>query len=341
MTEQVRYGYGADRLKFFLMPLVCLMSFPIPSFFGSLLQSFTRFAPVCFYILSGFFVLVPEEEQRKEKLRRALRASGRFFALLFVCYFVLNAVWFSALGAPWVRGVFTKRRLFSFLVLCVWPFQTGESIWFIQSLFYAYVLLTLLDRFRLLRYADWIMLAAMLLMVLTGELAGVIHFRFLGYTYLPANALTRALPYLLLGGFLRQRAEQLFFNPPSLYLGLFALGFILVIAETLLLSFTGTLVYLGHMLGYILMGTSACCLALARPEPWGGRFFRHTRGFAKAIYALHQPVGMLLLLLAGFLPERAYAVIAAFAALPVFGLSLLLAWLTGRLRERLAAKNTV
>ncbi len=330
MDEMTLYGYGADRLKLLLMPSVCVLSFGLPGTVGSAVRDLCRAAPLAFYILCGFFVLTEDEEERHQMLRRAIRSTGVFFVALTVLYLCLNALVFALQGVNWVGDVLTKRVIFNFVVLCVWPFQTGECLWFIQSLFYAWVLLWLLD---LRGHLPFLILPLFLIttaiMLLGGEFAGLIHLNLLGYAYVPANAVTRALPYLLLGALLRRHSERLFLVNPLLWGGLLVLGVVLALAEILLLSFMGKLVYVGHTVGYGLIAFSLCCIALVHPEEELGAVFRHARCFSRFIYAFHQPVGFFLPLLLTLFGEKIGSVVLSFGGIAVFVFPLLPALLIG------------
>ena len=330
MDEMTLYGYGADRLKLLLMPAVCVLSFGLPGTVGSAVRDLCRAAPLAFYILCGFFVLTEDEEERHQKLRRAIRSSGIFFAVLSVFYLGLNALVFTLQGVDWAGSILTKRVLFNFVVLCVWPFQTGECLWFIQSLFYAWVLLWLLDlRGHLPLLILPLFLVTTVLMLVLGEFAGLIHLNLLGYAYIPANALTRALPYLLLGALLRRHSERLFVANPLLWGGLLVLGVILALAEILLLSYTGKLVYVGHTVGYGLMAFSICCIALVHPEEDLGIVFCHARCLSRFIYAFHQPVGFFLPLVLALLGGKFASVVLNFGGIAVFFFTLVPALLVG------------
>ena len=330
MDEMTLYGYGADRLKLLLMPAVCVLSFGLPGTVGSAVRDLCRAAPLAFYILCGFFVLTEDEEERHQKLRRAIRSSGFFFAVLSVFYLGLNALVFTLQGVDWAGSILTKRVLFNFVVLCVWPFQTGECLWFIQSLFYAWVLLWLLDlRGHLPLLILPLFLVTTVLMLVLGEFAGLIHLNLLGYAYIPANALTRALPYLLLGALLRRHSERLFVANPLLWGGLLVLGVILALAEILLLSYTGKLVYVGHTVGYGLMAFSICCIALVHPEEELGILFCHARCLSRFIYAFHQPVGFFLPLVLALLGGKFASVVLNFGGIVVFFFTLVPALLVG------------
>ena len=330
MEEMALYGYGADRLKLLLMPAVCVLSFGLPGTVGSVLRDLCRAAPLAFYILCGFFVLTDDEEDRHQKLRRAIRSSWIFFAALTVLYLGLNVLVFTLQGADWAGSILTKRTIFNFVILCVWPFQTGECLWFIQSLFYAWVLLWLLDlRGHLPFLILPLFLVTAVLMLLVGEFAGLIHLNLLGYAYIPANAVTRALPYLLLGALLRRHSERLLPVNPLLWGGLLVLGVVLALAEILLLSFMGKLVYVGHTVGYGLMAFALSCIALAHPEEELGIVFCHARCLSRFIYAFHQPVGFFLPLLLALFGEKLASVVLNFGGIAVFLFTLLPALLVG------------
>ena len=330
MEEMALYGCGADRLKLLLMPAVCVLSFGLPGTIGSAVRDLCRAAPLAFYILCGFFVLTEDEEERQQKLRRAIRSSGIFFVALTLLYLGFNALAFTLQGVDWAGTILTKRVIFNFVVLCVWPFQTGECLWFIQSLFYACVLLWLLDlRGHLPFLVLPLFLITTVLMLLGGEFAGLIHLNLLGYGYIPANAITRALPYLLLGALLRRHSERLFLVNPLLWGGLLFLGIVLALAEILLLSFTDNLVYVGHTIGYGLMAFALSCIALAHPEEELGTLFCHARCLSRFIYAFHQPVGFFLPLVLTLFSERIAPVVLNFGGIAVFFFTLVPALLVG------------
>ena len=330
MNEMSLYGYGADRLKLLLMPAVCILSFGLPGTIGSAVRDLCRAAPLAFYILCGFFILEEDEEERHRKLDRAIRSTGIFFLVLTLCYLGLNALVFALQGVNWVGSVLTKRVLFNVVVLCVWPFQTGECLWFIQSLFYAWVLLRLLD---VRGHLPFLMLPLFILttivMLLGGEFAGLIHLNLFGYAYLPANAINRALPYLLLGALLRRYESKILERNPLIWPSLFILGVIFALSEILLLSYTGRLVYVGHTIGYGVMAFSLCCIALFHPEEELGAVFRHARCLSRFIYAVHQPVGLFLPLLLTLFGENIASVVLSFGGVAVFVFSLLPALLVG------------
>ncbi len=297
--SQTTYIPAADALKFWLMPFVCILCFGFPTRFGGNVSALCGFAPLCFYILCGFFALTGAEDGQMN-LKKGIRRSILLFVILFAICLAVNVLYYFLTGLP-VGTLFSallrKRILFNFFVLCVWPFQMGESICFIQSLFYAYVILFILNALHLQKLRKLLFVLCVLLMILTGELAGLIRFRFLGYPCLPPDALTRALPYMLLGGIMREKEEQLWQKRGWIYLLMIPLGLVLAYGEFFLLSLTGLLITTSHAigLGMTAFGLCAWVLLYTDPEMEPNYFCLTGRPFAKRIYLLSQPVAFLLI----------------------------------------------
>ena len=340
--EQPRLRYevycpGADALKFWLMPFVCFLCFGLPESLGKVVSVLSGFAPLCFYILCGFFALTGNQESQDRRLKQGIRRSARVFALLALVCFVLNAGYYLLSGAN-AAALFStlarKRVLFNFVVLSAWPFQMGNSIWFIQSLLYAYIILYILNRLRLLRSGLLLFLICVLLMYGTGELAGLIRFRFLGYGYLPPNVLTRALPYVLLGGLMRARADRMGERSPLLYLVLVPVGLGLAFLEFELLSRFGLLATTSHALGLGVTAYGLCAWVLLFSETEENFFATSGRFIARTVYALSQPVAFALVVPLSILIPAAGGMIQTLGGMAVYPVCLVLALLWGRFRPR-------
>ena len=321
--DGVEHNRGADLLKFLLMPFVCFWAFGFPDSIG-LVSALSGFCVPAFFILSGYFVLVEHRHIRRKKMKRAIERSAITFGVLLACYSLLGAALPIGDQANWTGEIIRKRVLFDFLVLNIWPFSIGSNIWFIQSLLYAYALLLFVSRLGGLKHYKIIMALSMIFMVLVGELAGVIGFRMLDHAYLPGGALTRALPYVLLGMFLREKTERLKAVPGWAYLLVFLLGGGLAVGERYLLDSLGKLVYERHMIGYGVMAAAACGWAVSRPHMKRTFFSSRGRQYAKRVYALANPVYFGILLLAYWVFPRYYGVAERLAGPIVYAACLLL-----------------
>ena len=293
---------GANILRFLMIPLACFLCFGSPDPLG-LTALLSRFVPPAYFILSGHSTLLHRREVRLSVLRHEVKRTFRFFAAMLLCLLLLNAVYLTAQGAGGLSELLSLRQWFDFLVLNIWPFPIGDGIWFIQSMFHAYVILYLLDRLNLLRFYGALLLPGLALTVLTGELAGVVGFSVAGHAFLPAGTFTCALPYMLLGMLLRSRADALRELPGELFASGFLLGAMLGVAEWAALLWTGRLVYEGHMLGFGLMAVSVCCFFLFTvPKKVKDSFAaRNGKTCARIVYAIAQPAYFLITLAAGAL----------------------------------------
>ena len=306
-TEIVRYynrghtSRGADALKFFLMPFVMFVLFGFPTRFGGYVQLFSNFAAPAFFILSGFFVLCPNEQRRTRKIKRALKKTFKTFALIFVSYLIINAVFLLSFNTYWIPELLRKRTLFDFFVLNIWPsvFPMGSSIWFIQSLLYAYIFFYAADKIKLLRFYVPLLIFFYLVMLFVGEFAAILGFPHFGYGFIPGGAVTRAIPYMLLGMLIRQNAGKLLTLRRRTYIFFIIAGIGLAVLEYFLLKHFGILVYFGHMIGFGVMAASLCCLALSATKTKNTAITVHGRGYAMRIYALCQPVNLFITVFMG------------------------------------------
>ena len=155
MVEYLMYD-NDDSLEFnctgyvrlILMLFICLWAFGSPEPTG-ILNSLSGFAIPAFFVLSGYYVPV-----------------------MILSHTSL---------------VFSKRMFFEFFVMNLWPLPIGDNIWFIQAMLYAYILIFIADKLKLLRFYRIALISLFIFMLLTGEFSGVIRFNVLGYPYIPGN----------------------------------------------------------------------------------------------------------------------------------------------------------
>ena len=329
-------AHGADILKFWLMPFVMFVLFGLPTRFGGYIRPFMGFAAPAFYILCGFFVLCPDEAVRAVKIKKALKKSFKFFALLFVLYLLLNIFYFAIvynyMGVDLLKEIVSKRVIFDFFVFNLWPVTSlpiGNSIWFIQSLFYAYIFFLIADKLKLLRFCTPIFIIFSLIMLFTGEFSALAGFPYFGYGFIPGGAMTRAIPYMLLGMLVRKHADRLLGFRGIYYVLLFLIGAALAYLELRVLTHFNILTYTGHIIGLGIMALSVCLLALSETQTDASFIAAHGRSYAKRIYALCQPVyTIILIILPSVLPAYS-SYIAEYLSIIIYLVCLLFAFLIG------------
>ena len=285
-TEKSPRAYlpSIERLRLILMFFMCIDLFGFPTAFGEMIKTFCGFVPIAFFIISGFLVL-RKDEDRSKRIVRSIKRSAITLLVLIVIYFVINYFYYRQQGVS-VFSAFTMKRVwFNFIVLNVWQFDIGGAIWYVQALLYAYIIIWFLEKLKLMRF-DWIIgILLFILTVVTGELSGIFKWNVLGYSYLAGNFLTRALPYILLGGFIQRNMEKFGAVWPGVYrIGAFA-GIILMYAEMMILAMKGVPGYYGHLIGMAVTAFSVCMLAFMEYDrPGFEKLFKLSRWHTNSIY---------------------------------------------------------
>ena len=252
-----------DRLRFILMIFFMIGLFGFPSPIGGYVSIFSGFAAPAFFIISGYLVLWNADLRGERIVRTIKRTAIAFFSLLAV-YLIINLI-LDVKGTLAAFG--SKRFWFSLVVLNSFDLSVGTSIWYVQSLLYAYIIIWGLNKLKLLRF-DWIiMILCFAFSILSGELAGVTGIRLPWYSYIGSNWLTRALPYVLLGGLIHRKDELLKRISPVQYVIAAAVGTLSIFAELQLLISFDVLVYYGHLFGMGLLAASVCTLTILHNDP--------------------------------------------------------------------------
>lgn len=259
--ESVKYYFPViERLRLILMLPLCIYLLGFPTQYGYTIQTYFGFVPIAFYILSGYLVLI-ESPDRKNRIVRTIKRTAIAFAVLAVVYFLLSAFFYNQGNVDYSSLFRSKRFWFNTFILNIWQFPIGSSLGYIMALLYAYIIIYFLEKFNLLRF-DWLIaLICLLFTVCGGELCGIFKFDLYGYNYLPAFFFTRALPYILIGGFIFRNMEFFGEMPRITYIIGVPAGFLLMFLETLFLGTFGIPGYYGHLLGMPVTAMSICILA--------------------------------------------------------------------------------
>ena len=352
-----------DRLRIILMFLMCINLFGFPTAFGGMVRTLCGFVPIAFYIISGYLVLqdnehlpplllsssfftdrpvIRQNDTRSKRIARAVRRSAVAFAVLAVAFFLINFFYFRSSGVNILPAFKDARLWFNFLALNYWPFDIGSIIWYVQSMLYAYVIIWFLDKWKLLRF-DWLIsLLLIIVAVLSGELAGVLPINIFGYTYFHGNFINRALPYILLGGFIRRKMDKLGGVARIWYVVGIVIGSIMTVAETVILAHFGVPGYYGHLIGMAVVAFSVCMLAFqdCAPIPGFEAVFGIPRGCLDMIYYIAQPVSIGLTMLLAKLDTEIVAAAIGFVGITVFIVCFLAVWLIS-LAVRFLNRNKV
>lgn len=312
------------------MPFAFFVLLGFPGKYGSYVSTYSNFVPQVFFILYGFFTLVPNEAKRRKKLKKALKRASKFFLIMFVVYLAINIfhlVYVDRGSNLFGTASAIKHALFNFFILNVWPFPIGGGIWFVQSLVYAYLFFLFAEKYGLNKFYVPILIALAVFTLATGEFAAFLGFPYRGYAYVPGGAVTRAIPYMLVGMLLRKHVDKLPKIPQWGYILLFPAGILVATAEIVLLRHMGKLVYVGHTIGFGLMAVALCCFTLAKQEAKTNFFSKHGRSYSRRLYALCQPVAYMCWIMVMVTKPELLPTVNQFSCVISFVLSFIAIWI--------------
>ncbi len=241
--------------RFVMLFFAMIYSFGVYQGFKSYTSALFSFAPPVFFILSGFLVL-RESENTEKRIMRTIKRTGLCFLILCVVYVILSLIVNKEMT---VSEITQKSFWADFIVFNVWSLPVGSTVWYVQSLLYAYIFIYILKKLNLLKYDIFIALPFLIFAVISGEFSSLFGFKLFWHTYLGGNFATRAIPYVLIGAFIRREKDLLIPKRRFTYLALTVFGFALIIAEYFALSFTEKLYYPGYMIGTAVVSFSLCC----------------------------------------------------------------------------------
>lgn len=335
MTEQNLSAYynlsknnhraAADMLMLLLMPLVFILLLRFPGKYGNYVTTFCYFVPQVFYILLGFFTLVPSRTARRRKIKASLFRAVIVFAIVVILNAIFSVLFISfttEIGNIFDGESAVRRAIINFLVFNVWPLPVGQGVWFIHSLVYAYLFFMLIEKLRLSRFYVPILIVLSLIALAVGEFAAFFGFPHLGYNYIPGGALTRAIPYMIIGMLIRKYVDLLPKIPRYLYLLTFFAGMFFAAIEIGLLKYVGKLVYYGHTIGFGIMAISLCCFTLSKPLKKANYLSAHGRNYSRRMYILCQPVSLICCMITLMYIPQYYEIIENYKSVISFALSL-------------------
>ena len=321
IKETKYYRPSINRLRFVLLFFFCFCLYKPPFNLGGLFSVICGFAPISFFILSGYVVL-RESSNRSNRILRTIKRTAVVFSVLAIAYFILSFVYvnfntFETVGSFWTNFK-SKRFWFDFVVLNKWRLPIGQSIWYVQSILYAYIIIFFLNKFDLLRY-DWIIFSFLLVLtLLLGEFSSVIKFNFLGYKYIGANFFTCALPYILLGNFIHRNSEAFKSVSNFIYFVFMILGVIMIVIEVAALNHYDVLNGTEHFIGMPVVALCVCMFAISdfSQESELEEYIGISRWHTASFYYIYQPVtAFLVLLFNNYLSEKLFKQISPYAGI--------------------------
>ncbi len=295
LPPQRYYIPAVKKMRFFLMICAILYSFGLYPGLGDLNGVIFGFSIPALYIISGYIVL-HESPNKEERIKRTIKRTA-------ICFFILFAVYLgiSFLLEPenTLATIKTKKFWTDFLLLNMFSLHSGSVLYYVHSLLYAYIIVFVLNKLKLLKFDILFAILCLAVTFLTGEMSNVIGFNFLGHTFLGGNFLTRALPYILIGSFINRKSDFFLMNLTlKNHINMLFIGIVITVAEYISLSITGNKVYVNHMLGMGLVAVVICliCFYVIDADVIYGPLMRLTRFELAIPFFISSPIYQFLIL---------------------------------------------
>ncbi len=245
-----------DKLRLILLAFSLLYTYGVYTPINEYTSVFFGFAPPAFFIISGYLVLREDDEKNVgARILRAIRRTAICFVILTVVYTLASLI---AAKTDTMNILFSKQFWVDFVLLNTFGLPVGYVIWYVQAMLYAYIIIYILYKLKLLKYDIPIALLCIAAAVLTGELSSFVDFKFFGHTYFSGNFLNRALPYILIGRYVHRKKKSFIKLKISDYFVIASVGLAASFAEYFLLSYFERLNYAGHMLGMVITAAAVC-----------------------------------------------------------------------------------
>ncbi len=249
-----RYHKEIKKARTVLLAFAILYTFGIHPAVKNIGYIVFGFSVPVFFIMSGYLVLRGSKDIEK-RILRAIKRTAICFIILAAAYFALSIV-FEPKAT--IAAVTTKIFWFDFLALNIWSLPVGSTIWYVQALLYAYIIVYIFYKSKLLKFDIYIAAICLAVTFICGDFSSFIGFNLFGHTYIGGNFLTRALPYILIGGFMHRKKDDFSHLKTKHYILIGIAGLALSFIEYFGLSFFKKTIYTGHTLGTTLTAISVC-----------------------------------------------------------------------------------
>ena len=208
--------------------VLCHVQFPEPYTHGSM--ALTRFAVPFFYMVAGWFLFTPGDSREGcgKRIKRQLLSTVRMTVICIILYTVVNTLTCLLKGRDmfyWFTSALNGETYFNLLVFNYGQF-ISSMMWYLFAYIYVLLILLALIRTGLLR-AFYFLIPVLLFVNLV--LAETLEIRW----FHVGNWLFTALPFVLLGIFLRERPGIMLRRSNVLLWIMIIAGVLITIAESL------------------------------------------------------------------------------------------------------------
>ena len=152
-------NYTLDALKFFFAIMVILVHFPFDGELGHICSNIGICGVILFFLISGYSSYNKDDSTASKNILRRFKRNGITFLIVLLVYIFFTIIKYAiadelyylkyALRDPW-----TFPRLF---LLGDLTFLNADPLWFMVALLNSYIILYLLHRFKVIKYAYYLL----------------------------------------------------------------------------------------------------------------------------------------------------------------------------------------
>ena len=194
--------HSVDVMRIVMAFLVVAIHFPFDGKAGDIFITYGKTAVPFFLVVCGYFLY---RDDTAQLMKRLLKQAKRMFILFIganVFYMAGYAVYEKVVNGSYagIRECFTSKALTDFLLYNLSPFS--EHLWFLGSLLYALLIMLLLNKLKVLKYAMFMgpfLIAAYCIMSHMG----------IGEAYQLRNALLVGISYTMTGMLIRRYEKKI------------------------------------------------------------------------------------------------------------------------------------
>ena len=194
--------HSIDVMRIVMAFSVVTIHWPFNGKAGDVFITYGKTAAPFFLVIAGYFLF---REDNKEMMKRLLKQTKRM-----AIFYVASNVFYGALSALYeivvngsIKGMaqyFTAKSITDFLLYNLSPFS--EHLWFLGSLLYALLIMLLLNKFKILKYAMFAAPALVAAYVILMHMG-------VGQPYQLRNAIIVGLGYTMMGMLIRRFEKKI------------------------------------------------------------------------------------------------------------------------------------
>lgn len=252
---------GIDFLKYVCCFLIILIHVDLPVGTENFILPITRMAVPIFFIITGYFYTETcnkgkEKKQLLKIFRLALIANA-----LHLAFGIFKVIMAGESLLLYFKGFLNAKTIIDFLVFNQPPYRT--SLWYINALLYALVLIFVLKKLgiRSAKFLYPLIPVLLLANLVLGTYSSVLFGEGISLCY-SRNFLLCALPYVLIGDFIYTHKKSIKDKPVTLGAFVFFFG-ILSVCEVHLLDGKGRLSNSDHLIATFFLSVSIFLFALS------------------------------------------------------------------------------